>query len=171
MGIDDRIKKRKQVEAVDETAEVAPPVKQDAPKKTVADSRKEKVLFFISEGMSLRQASIMAGVDPATIHRYKTLDATFVIEIEQARLAYRMRLVDKVKLASETDWRAAKFLLETQFAGEFGQKQQIEFTTDKPKSIIIDMVNQIKGIADDKPIEQAEAEAPAQGGKLDDDQG
>ena len=169
MGIDDRIKKRKQVEAVDETAEVAPPVKQDAPKKTVADSRKEKVLFFISEGMSLRQASIMAGVDPATIHRYKTLDATFVIEIEQARLAYRMRLVDKVKLASETDWRAAKFLLETQFAGEFGQKQQIELTTDKPKSIIIDMVNQIKGIADDKPIEQAEAQV--QGGKLDDDQG
>lgn len=169
MGIDDRIKKRKQVEAVDETAEVAPPVKQDAPKKTVADSRKEKVLFFISEGMSLRQASIMAGVDPATIHRYKTLDATFVIEIEQARLAYRMRLVDKVKLASETDWRAAKFLLETQFAGEFGQKQQIELTTDKPKSIIIDMVNQIKGIADDKPSEQAEA--PAQGDTVDDDQG
>jgi hypothetical protein len=169
MGIDDRIKKRKQVEAVDETAEVAPPVKQDAPKKTVADSRKEKVLFFISEGMSLRQASIMAGVDPATIHRYKTLDATFVIEIEQARLAYRMRLVDKVKLASETDWRAAKFLLETQFAGEFGQKQQIELTTDKPKSIIIDMVNQIKGIADDKPIEQAEAQV--QGNALDDDQG
>jgi hypothetical protein len=81
-----------------------------------------------------------------------------------------MMLVDRVKIATETDWRAAKFLLETQFASEFGQKQQIELTnTDKPKSIIIDMVNQIRGIADDKPSEQAEA--PAQGDTVDDDQG
>lgn len=69
MGIDDRIKKRKQVEAIEETTDVAKPVKQDAPIKTVADSRKEKVLFFISQGMSQRQASIMAGVDPATVAR------------------------------------------------------------------------------------------------------
>jgi len=168
MGIDDRIKKRKQVEAVDETAEIAPPVKQDAPKQTVADSRKEKVLFFISEGMSLRQASIMAGVDPHTIYKYKTLDPTFVIEVEQARLAYRMRLVDKEKLASETDWRAAKFLLECQFASEFGPTQQIEITTDKPKSIVIDMVNQIRGIEKDKSSEQADGQADE---PMDDDQG
>ena len=76
-------------------------------------------------------------------------------------------LVDRVKIATETDWRAAKFLLETQFASEFGPTQQIEITTDKPKSIVIDMVNQIRGIEHDKPSEQTEA----QGGKLDDDQG
>lgn len=169
MGIDDRIKKRKQIEALEETAEIVQSTTQEAPVKSTADARKEKVLFFISQGMSQRQASIMAGVDPATVARYKNIDAVFAHEIEQARLTYRMMLVDRVKIATETDWRAAKFLLETQFAGEFGQKQQIELTTDKPKSIIIDMVNQIKGIADDKPIEQAEAQV--QGNALDDDQG
>ena len=169
MGIDDRIKKRKQIEALEETAEIVQSTTQEAPIKSTADARKEKVLFFISQGMSQRQASIMAGVDPATVARYKNLDPVFAHEIEQARLTYRMMLVDRVKIATETDWRAAKFLLETQFASEFGQKQQIELTTDKPKSIIIDMVNQIKGIADDKPSEQAEA--PAQGDTVDDDQG
>lgn len=170
MGIDDRIKKRKQIEIIEETAEIAQSATQEAPTKTIADARKEKVLFFISQGMSQRQASIMAGVDPATIARYKNIDPVFTHEIEQARLTYRMMLVDRVKIATETDWRAAKFLLETQFAGEFGQKQQIELTNaDKPKSIIIDMVNQIRGIADDKPNEQTEA--PAQGGTVDDDQG
>ena len=169
MGIDDRIKKRKQIEALEETAEIVQSTTQEAPIKSTADARKEKVLFFISQGMSQRQASIMAGVDPATVARYKNLDPVFAHEIEQARLTYRMMLVDRVKIATETDWRAAKFLLETQFASEFGQKQQIELTTDKPKSIIIDMVNQIKGIADDKPNEQAEA--PAQGDTVDDDQG
>lgn len=169
MGIDDRIKKRKQIEALEETAEIVQSTTQEAPIKSTADARKEKVLFFISQGMSQRQASIMAGVDPATVARYKNLDPVFAHEIEQARLTYRMMLVDRVKIATETDWRAAKFLLETQFASEFGQKQQIELTTDKPKSIIIDMVNQIKGIADDKPNEQAEA--PAQGNSMDDDQG
>lgn len=168
MGIDDRIKKRKQIEALEETAEIVQSTTQETPIKTVADLRKEKVLFFISQGMSQRQASIMAGVDPATVARYKNVDPIFAHEIEQARLTYRMMLVDRVKIATETDWRAAKFLLETQFASEFGQRQQIELTnTDKPKSIIIDMVNQIRGIAYDKPNEQAEA----QGGKLDDDQG
>lgn len=167
MGIDDRIKKRRQIESLEETTDIAKPVQEDAPIKTVADLRKEKVLFFISQGMSQRQASIMAGVDPATVARYKNIDPVFAHEIEQARLTYRMMLVDRVKIATETDWRAAKFLLETQFASEFGPTQQIEITTDKPKSIIIDMVNQIRGIADDKPTEQAEA----QGGKLDDDQG
>ena len=169
MGIDDRIKKRKQIEALEETAEIVQSTTQEAPIKSTANARKEKVLFFISQGMSQRQASIMAGVDPATVARYKNLDPVFAHEIEQARLTYRMMLVDRVKIATETDWRAAKFLLETQFASEFGQKQQIELTTDKPKSIIIDMVNQIKGIADDKPNEQAEA--PAQGNSMDDDQG
>jgi hypothetical protein len=170
MGIDDRIKKRKQIEALEETAEIVQSTTQEAPIKSTADARKEKVLFFISQGMSQRQASIMAGVDPATVARYKNLDPVFAHEIEQARLTYRMMLVDRVKIATETDWRAAKFLLETQFASEFGQKQQIELTnTDKPKSIIIDMVNQIRGIADDKPSEQAEA--PAQGDTVDDDQG
>lgn len=167
MGIDDRIKKRKQIEALEETAEIVQSTTQEAPIKSTADARKEKVLFFISQGMSQRQASIMAGVDPATVARYKNLDPIFAHEIEQARLTYRMMLVDRVKIATETDWRAAKFLLETQFASEFGPTQQIEITTDKPKSIVIDMVNQIRGIEHDKPGEQAEA----QGGKLDDDQG
>lgn len=167
MGIDDRIKKRKQIEALEETAEIVQSTTQEAPVKSTADARKEKVLFFISQGMSQRQASIMAGVDPATVARYKNLDPIFAHEIEQARLTYRMMLVDRVKIATETDWRAAKFLLETQFASEFGPTQQIEITTDKPKSIVIDMVNQIRGIEHDKPGEQAEAQA----GKMDDDQG
>ena len=76
--------------------------------------RKEQVLSLIAEGNREGQAAIIVGLNVDTISRWKREDSKFAIEVEQAKLAWRSRLVRTVIIAAETDWKAAKFLLETQ---------------------------------------------------------
>jgi len=108
--------------------------------------RKEQVLSLIAEGNREGQAATIVGLNIDTISRWKREDSKFAIEVEQAKLAWRSRLVRTVIIAAETDWKAAKFLLENQLRDEFGQQKKLEIEQiEKPKSIVIDMIDQIRG--------------------------
>jgi len=121
---------------------------------TKSDLKKEQVLSLIAQGHKPTQAAVRCGVYPQTFYGWKKKDQKFAFDIEQAVLAYRGYLLGLVKSAAEAgDWKAAKFLLERQFKDQSGEKQifAISEAQDK-KSIVIDMINQLRGVeVDEKP--------------------
>lgn len=125
---------------------------------TKSDLKKEQVLSLIAQGHKPTQAAVRCGVYPQTFYEWKKKDSKFAFDIEQAILAYRGHLLGLIKSAAEAgDWKAAKFLLERQFKDEFGEKQIIEINeAQDKKSIVIDMINQLRGVQPEekpKPIE------------------
>jgi hypothetical protein len=116
--------------------------------------KKEEILNFIAQGSRPTQAAIMVGIHYTTLREWIKEDPKFQLEIEQAGLSLRSRLVDVLATAAinERDWKAALKLLEKLFPEEFGEKQTLEITRgEDKKSIVEEMVRQIKGI--EAPVE------------------
>ena len=116
--------------------------------------KKEEILNFIAKGNRPTQAAILVGIDYKTFRNWIKEDSKFQLEIEQAGLSLRSRLVDVLATAAinDRDWKAALKLLEKLFSEEFGEKQTLEITRgEDKKSIVEEMVRQIKGI--EAPVE------------------
>ena len=152
----DRLKKLKQkAEFVESTIEkVEQLIESSDQPLDRKDIKKEEILNIIAKGNRPTQAAIMVGIHYSTLKNWIKEDPKFQLEIEQAGLSLRSRLVDVVVNAAinEGDWKAAIKLLEKLFREEFGEKQILEITRgEDKKSIVEEMVRQIKGI--EAPVE------------------
>lgn len=152
----DRLKKLKQkAEFVESTIEkVEQLIESSDQPLDRKDIKKEEILNIIAKGNRPTQAAIMVGIHYNTLKNWIKEDPKFQLEIEQAGLSLRSRLVDVVVNAAinEGDWKAAIKLLEKLFREEFGEKQILEITRgEDKKSIVEEMVRQIKGI--EAPVE------------------
>ncbi len=162
----DRLKKLKQkAEIVESTIEKVEQLieSSDQPLDT-KDLKKEEILNIIARGSKPSQAAIMVGIHYNTLRNWIKEDPKFQLEIEQAGLSLRSRLVDVLATAAinDRDWKAALKLLEKLFREEFGEKQTLEITRgEDKKSIVEEMVRQIKGIEapeESKDDDDAESE-------------
>jgi PDZ domain-containing secreted protein len=152
----DRLKKLKQkAEIVESTIEkVEQLIKSSDQPLDRKNLKKEEILNFIAQGSRPTQAAIMVGIHYTTLREWMKADPKFQLEIEQAGLSLRSRLVDVLATAAinDRDWKAALKLLEKLFPEEFGEKQTLEITRgEDKKSIVEEMVRQIKGI--EAPVE------------------
>lgn len=161
MSLDDL----KKLKAKEQKPNIEAPAQQvidsNHPGMTKIELQKEQVLSLVAQGHKPTQASMRVGVYPSTFYSWRKKDEKFAFELEQAMLAYRGHLLGLIKSAAESgDWKAAKFLLERQFRDEFGEKQIIEINeAQDKKSIVIDMINQLRGVQPEekpKPIEVEE---------------
>ena len=152
----DRLKKLKQkAEFVESTIEKVEQLIESSDQPLDRKNlKKEEILNFIAQGSRPTQAAIMVGIHYTTLREWIKEDPKFQLEIEQAGLSLRSRLVDVLATAAinDRDWKAALKLLEKLFPEEFGEKQTLEITRgEDKKSIVEEMVRQIKGI--EAPVE------------------
>ena len=155
MSLDRRKKLKQRAEFVESTIEkVEPLIESSDQSLDRKDIKKEEILNFIAHGSRPTQAAIMVGIHYNTLRNWIKEDPKFQLEIEQAGLSLRSRLVDVLATAAinDRDWKAALKLLEKLFPEEFGEKQTLEITRgEDKKSIVEEMVRQIKGI--EAPVE------------------
>lgn len=101
------------------------------------------ILTVISLGMGKRDAAIQAGISHETLYQYEQRGqvawakpekdrtgrdeywARFHIELQQAGLRPKVYLLGLLDKAAEGDWKAAAWLLEKLYPGEFGARVDV----------------------------------------------
>lgn len=131
-----------------------PPPKQAAPSKKVEKSRgrpcllskecEAKLLGAIETGMPLKYAAQYAGICYETMNRWRIRGELenappefrhFCQAVRQSQAIAMHKLVSRINKASDTDWRAAAWMLERRHPEEFSRPLPIENAKPDGKSI------------------------------------
>lgn len=81
---------------------------------------KRRAVLCIERGGNFSDCASHAGIDRATLYRWRKQDATFATRLSQARIEYKLSLITSVRE------RKPEFLLERQFREEFGKEVSLK---------------------------------------------
>ena len=106
--------------------------------------RMQAVIENIRDGQPITRAARLAGLNPATVHRWREEDEEFGEAVEDALEFQIAVLTAKVDRASDTDWKAAAWRLERLRPDEFGAKKELQVTATQSNGIaeVIAMIEQ-----------------------------
>ena len=106
--------------------------------------RMQAVIVNIRDGQPITRAARLAGLNPATVHRWREEDEEFKEAVEDALEFQIAVLTAKVDRASDTDWKAAAWRLERLRPDEFGAKKELQVTATQSNGIaeVIAMIEQ-----------------------------
>jgi sensor c-di-GMP phosphodiesterase-like protein len=93
-------------------------------KKT--QTRLDIIYKAIGDGLSQKDAAILAGIDESTLYIWKKDDQSFSSQIEQKEIEYKQRHIENIKKASDKNWQASAWWLERKHKKEFAQKIENE---------------------------------------------
>lgn len=95
---------------------------------TVMEEAREKVLQYISRGMTRRAACAMVGIHENTIRRWELdeEDSEFGERLRLAGLLAQAHWEESIHTAAHDDWRAAAWLLERRDPENWSKRQRIE---------------------------------------------
>jgi len=90
-------------------------------------ARRKAILGHVRNGLPMKHAALMAGVDECTVYRWlqrgreqkRGIYCDFCKDLERAHAESVAALVARVAEAGETDWRAASWLLTRRAPAEF----------------------------------------------------
>jgi hypothetical protein len=75
----------------------------------------ERLVKALSDGLTIKQACLAAGIGETTLARWKDEHPGLVPQLEQARERARQDALATIKRAGDTDWRAKKAFLELSY--------------------------------------------------------
>lgn len=90
-----------------------------------------RLLKAISNGTPISSACVIAGIANSTLNEWRQEHPEINERIELARERMREKLLARVKLAAEDDWRASVELLKLSFASDYRRVVQSEATSVK----------------------------------------
>ena len=94
--------------------------KTKASKETIAI-----ILNAISEGLTQREASTLAGISEDTLSLWKQ-DSDFSEQIRQKQIENKRRHINVINKASERDWKASAWWLERKCKEEFSLHNKLD---------------------------------------------
>ena len=101
----------------------------------------------LEAGATLQAASAYAGIDPATLRRWRADDDALRERLERAQLRGEVTLVKFLWVAAENDWRAAAWLLTHRWPNKWSEKRTITIEEkQRPNStdMVLSMLQQIR---------------------------
>jgi hypothetical protein len=105
----------------------------------------EKVLEFISQGLSQTDALSFVGVSYSSWNTWMKNHPELVTDIKRAEISLKVRHLQNIQRHSENDVRASQWLLARKFPSEFGEKQTIDMNTKSDDSkVIINVIQQVQ---------------------------
>lgn len=84
------------------------------------------ILEAISEGLTQREASILAGISEDTLSLWKRQDSDFSEQIRQKEIESKLYHIRNIRRASEKSWQASAWWLERKFKDEFSTKSNTD---------------------------------------------
>lgn len=102
----------------------------DSKRKTKATPKTISIILSaISEGLTQREASALAGISEDTLSLWKQ-DSDFSEQIRQKQIENKLRHIKVINKASERDWKASAWLLERKYKEEFSLKSKVDFSVN-----------------------------------------
>lgn len=89
----------------------------------------EVILSAISDGLTQREASNLAGISEDTLSLWKQ-DSDFSEQIRQKQIENKRRHINIINKASERDWKASAWWLERKHKEEFSSKAVLDVETN-----------------------------------------
>ncbi len=84
------------------------------------------ILEALGDGMTQRDASMLAGISEDTLCIWKRTNSEFSEQMGQKAIEYKQKLMKRIEKAGEKDWKATAWLLERKFKKDFSQDPQLE---------------------------------------------
>ena len=88
--------------------------------------RSQIILEALENGMTQRDASLLAGISEDTLCLWKRTNSDFSEQMGQSVIKYKRKLMDIITKASEKDWKACAWLLERKYKKEFSSEPNLE---------------------------------------------
>jgi hypothetical protein len=99
----------------------------------------KKICALLAEGSAIKPACIVCGVSERVYYNWQDRGrageepfSRFFSAVTRARETHKANLIKRIVEAAKADWKAASWLLERQFANEFGRSE--------PREVVIERV-------------------------------
>lgn len=111
--------------------------KSKASQKTI-----EIILSAIAEGLTQREASILAGISEDTLSLWKK-DSDFSEQIRQKQIECKLWHIQNIKRASEKSWQASAWWLERKYKEEFSLKTKMDVEVNDGLALLTEQIKTI----------------------------
>ncbi len=100
------------------------------------------ILGAIGEGLSQREASVLAGISEDTLSLWKR-DSDFSEQIRQKQIECKLGHIRNIKKASEKSWQASAWWLERKYKEEFSLKTKMDLEVNESLNQLSDRIKTI----------------------------
>ncbi len=81
--------------------------------------RSQIILEALEDGMTQRDASMLAGISEDTLCLWKRNNSDFSEQMAQSVIRYKQKILKGIQKAGEKDWKALAYLAERRFKRDF----------------------------------------------------
>lgn len=103
----------------------------------------ETILNAIAEGLTQREASILAGISEDTLSLWKRQDSDFSEQIRQKEIECKLYHIRNIKKASEKSWQPSAWWLERKYKEEFSLKSKFDVQVNESLDKLGDSIKKI----------------------------
>lgn len=103
----------------------------------------EIILDAISQGLTQRDASVLAGISEDTLSLWKRKDSDFSEQIRQKEIECKLSHIKNIKEASKKTWQASAWWLERKFKDEFSLKSKLDLQVNETLDELGDSIKKI----------------------------
>jgi hypothetical protein len=109
----------------------------------------QAVLANLREGLTKEVACSQAGINSRTLYNWCEDDEELALEVQAAIDVSQAVLIKAVTSAAFTDWRAAAWMLERRWPGDFAAKRDVEVSVNNKSDgtdIVVGMIAQAQAL-------------------------
>ncbi len=77
------------------------------------------ILEALGSGMTQRDASLLAGISEDTLCLWKRNNSEFSEQMGQKLIEHKQKLIKRIELAGEKDWKATAWILERKYKNDW----------------------------------------------------
>lgn len=100
------------------------------------------ILDAVAEGLTQREASILAGISEDTFSLWKK-DSDFSEQIRQKQIECKLGHIRNIKKASEKSWQASAWWLERKYKEEFSLKTKMDVEVNEGLNKLTEQIKTI----------------------------
>ena len=114
------------------------------PRKTKATPKTIEIIFnAIADGLTQRDASILAGISEDTLSLWKRQDSDFSEQIRQKEIEYKQGHVQIINKEAKKNWKASAWLLERKYKNEYSPHSKIDLGHTESLQELGDMIKRV----------------------------
>lgn len=91
----------------------------------------EAICTALAAGISIRAACAQVNISEQTYYDWKDKYPEFNHAVNSTRPNFELQMLELIKMAAITDWRAAAWILQKRYPDAYGDKREVDFNMNK----------------------------------------